>query len=251
MAKYDKPTWQLMQDMADALLSSPEAVISKDQVHEWFRTKYPLLKRGTIDAHLSRMSTNVPVRVHYGVKRPGPDDLLYRIDTKLFRRYNQQSDPAPIYELGETSLPVSTAEVEEDAIPIGPGETEFAYESDLRDYLARNLSLVEGGLTLYRDEGITGIEFPVGGRFIDILAVDSSGAFVVLELKVSRGYDRVVGQLLRYVGWIRANLAEEGQQVRGVIIARDITADLRIACAEAKNVELFEYELSLTLTKVS
>ncbi|MFZ4665357.1 MAG: endonuclease NucS domain-containing protein, partial [Prochlorotrichaceae cyanobacterium] len=85
--------------------------------------------------------------------------------------------------------------------------TEFAYESDLRDYLAKNLQVIEPGLMLYEEEGITGVEFPVGGRFIDILAVDSNGDFVVIELKVSRGYDRVIGQLLRYMAWIQKNQA--------------------------------------------
>ncbi len=70
-----------------------------------------------------------------------------------------------------------------------PGE--FAYESDLRDFLAKNLSLLEPGLRLYQDEGITGVEFPACGRFIDILAVDTRENLVVIELKVSRGYDRV------------------------------------------------------------
>jgi RecB family endonuclease NucS len=41
------------------------------------------------------------------------------------------------------------------------------------------------------------LEFPAGDRYIDILAVDAQGSFVVIELKVSRGYDRVIGQLLR------------------------------------------------------
>jgi endonuclease len=42
------------------------------------------------------------------------------------------------------------------------------------------------GLRLYEEEGITGVEFPVGRRFIDILAVDKDGRYVVVELKVSR-----------------------------------------------------------------
>jgi RecB family endonuclease NucS len=78
---------------------------------------------------------------------------------------------------------------------------EFAYERDLQNYLAKNLHRVEPGLRLYEEDEISGIEFPVGGRFIDILAVDNQGNYVIIELKVSkvsRGYDRVIGQLLRY-----------------------------------------------------
>ena len=106
-------------------------------------------------------------------------------------------------------------------------------------------------MRIYEEEGITGIEFPVGGRFIDILAVDAKGGLVVIELKVSRGYDRVVGQLLRYVAWIKKNLAEEGQSVRGFIVAREITEDLLLACSLVPNLELFEYELSLLLQRVN
>ena len=90
--------------------------------------------------------------------------------------------------------------------------------SDLRDYLSKNLQLIEPGLRLYAEEGVSGIEFPAGGRYIAILAQDEAGAWVVIELKVSRGYDRVVGQLLRYVAWIEKHHAEPGQRVRGVIV---------------------------------
>ena len=121
----------------------------------------------------------------------------------------------------------------------------------LRDFLARNLYLLEPGLTLYTDEGITGVEFPVGGRFIDLLAVDTSGDYVVIELKVSKGYDRVVGQLLRYMNWIKMNQADEGQKVRGVIVAKNISEDLRLACAGLPDVALAEYELEVSIRPIS
>ncbi len=126
-------------------------------------------------------------------------------------------------------------------------ESEFAYEKDLQNFLARNLYLIEPGLSLYLEEEITGIEFPVGNRFIDILAVDKDGNYVVVELKVSRGYDRAVGQILRYMAWIRQYQAGEGIKVRGIIIARDISEDLLLACSAIDNVELYEYSLSITL----
>ena len=103
---------------------------------------------------------------------------------------------------------------------------------------------------LFEEEGITGIEYPAGGRNIDILALDRNNDFVVIELKVSRGYDRVVGQLLRYVSWIKKHQAEPKQSVRGIIIAREISDDLLLACEGLSNVELFEYQLSITLNKV-
>jgi RecB family endonuclease NucS len=132
-----------------------------------------------------------------------------------------------------------------------PSPVQFAYETDLRNFLSKNLNLIESGLSLYNDEGINGIEFPACGRFIDLLAVSIENDLVVIELKVSRGYDRVVGQLLRYVGWIKENLAEGDQRVRGVIVARSISEDLQLACGGLPDISLFEYELSVQLSRVS
>ncbi len=100
------------------------------------------------------------------------------------------------------------------------------------------------------EEDINGVEFPVGNRYIDILAVDSSNNYVVIELKVSRAYDKVVGQLLRYMGWIKKHHAEPNQSVRGIIIAREISNDLLLACSGLANIDLYEYNLSVTLNNI-
>ncbi|MFM4777008.1 endonuclease NucS domain-containing protein [Aeromonas veronii] len=127
---------------------------------------------------------------------------------------------------------------------------EFAYEHDLRDYLAKNLHIIDPSLKLYLDDGITGVEFPVGGRYIDILATDGAGDYVVIELKVSKGYDQVVCQLLRYTSWIKKNHAEPRQNVRGIIIAKQISEDLKLACSEVPSVSLYEYSLSVEVMKI-
>jgi len=82
------------------------------------------------------------------------------------------------------------------------------------------------------------------------LALDSDGSLVVIELKVSHGYDRVVGQLMRYMAWIGKNQADDNQRVRGVIVARDISNDLLLATLLLEDVQLFEYQLSLSLKQV-
>lgn len=170
---------------------------------------------------------------------------------KSFRLYDSTSDPYPIYVSSKGVIHEGDAEIlidpsDENVI----GDNEFAYEKDLQNFLVKNLGLIEPGLILYRDEGISGIEFPVGNRAIDILALDTNKNYVIVELKVSRGYDRVVGQILRYMAWIRKYQAEVNQKVRGIIIAREITEDLILACSETQNVELFEYSLSVSLKKI-
>jgi RecB family endonuclease NucS len=131
------------------------------------------------------------------------------------------------------------------------GSSQFALEKDLQRYLSDNLHIIEPGMTLFQDEDISGFEYPAGGgRRIDILAKDAGGNFVVLELKVEKGYDRVVGQLLRYMNWVRKELAEPGQRVRGIIVCRTMSEDLILACSSIKDVELFEYRLQVTVKKV-
>lgn len=73
---------------------------------------------------------------------------------------------------------------------------------------------------------------------------------MVIELKVSRGYDRVIGQLLRYVAWISNNLAN-GKRVRGVIVASEITDDLKLAASLVKDVKLWQYRISFQLDPVT
>ena len=44
-------------------------------------------------------------------------------------------------------------------------------------------------------------------------------------------------------------MAENGQRVRGIIICKEITDDLLLACNGLDDIELFEYELFLKLHK--
>ena len=241
MAIYDKPVRFLMKEMVDDFSLQEGQEFSKQQVIGWFNEHYPKIKTGTLAAHLIRFSTNAKSRIHHNAKS-SDDDRFFQIDGSHFRLYDSNLDPPPIYEASGIQQEKDDDELQ--------GPTEFAYEADLKNYLAKNLSVIEAGLKLYEDEEIKGIEFPVGGRFIDILAVDSNGKLVVIELKVSKGYDRVVGQLMRYMVWIKKNQAESGQQVRGIIVAREISEDLKLACSLLPDVHQFEYELSLTLKRV-
>ncbi len=80
--------------------------------------------------------------------------------------------------------------------------------------------------------------------------MDKYNNYVVIELKASKGYDRVVGQLLRYVAWIKKKQADAGQSARGVILARQISDDLLLACSELNNVDLYEYQLSVSVQRI-
>jgi RecB family endonuclease NucS len=54
--------------------------------------------------------------------------------------------------------------------------------------------------------GRDGVEYPTAVGPIDILAADDSGAFFVFELKRARSPDHAMGQLTRYMGWVRQTI---------------------------------------------
>jgi endonuclease len=245
MPIYDKPVRLLFYDMVSALGIEKGDILTREAGYRWFHEHYGKIKDGTLAAHFIRMSTNAPSRPYYSASPE--DDLLFQIDAQHFRRYDPTTDPPPIYTLPDDRERGSDSE--EDEVD-GRTSNAFAYERDLQNYLAQNLHLIEPGMTLYEEEGITGLEFPTGSRRIDILALDQDQNLVVIELKVSRGYAQAVGQILRYIGWIRQNQAYEGQEVRGIIIAREITEDLKLACSEVPQVALYEYQLSVSVQKI-
>jgi hypothetical protein len=122
---------------------------------------------------------------------------------------------------------------------------EFALEAHLRDFLAKNLERIETGLQLYVSPERNGVEFPVEGGRMDLLAVDGNGKFVVIELKLSQGRNKTLGQLLYYMGWVDKNLGKE--PCRGFIIASDITSELSIAAARAPGVSLAKYRMNFAI----
>lgn len=137
--------------------------------------------------------------------------------------------------------------------PDSDRETVFELEWQLRDFISHNiesLKLEGKPLRLYVDShGREGIEYRTGVGPIDILALDSDHSFVVFELKRGRVADRAIGQISRYMGWIKKNLAQ-GKMVKGVIVAKSISSNLRHAVVAVPNVSLFEYEVAFTLNQI-
>lgn len=127
----------------------------------------------------------------------------------------------------------------------------FAYETDLRDYLAKNLSVLEPGMTLWSvPDGQNAVEFAVDDnhRRIDILAKDERGVPVVIELKVNRGHEKVIGQALYYRECIKSKL--NMSKARIVIVAREISQELRVASKGISDIALCEYRISMILTRL-
>ena len=129
----------------------------------------------------------------------------------------------------------------------------FAMERHLEDFLVMNWSQTELG-TEYdifeEDDERVGQQYPTDTGPIDILAVSKDGmSLLVVELKKGRASDAVVGQILRYMGFVQEELAEEGQSVKGVIVALDDDQRIRRALAITPSIDFYRYQVRFSLVK--
>ncbi len=70
----------------------------------------------------------------------------------------------------------------------------------------------------------------------------------MVELKRGRASDNVVGQILRYMGYVQ-DLAEAGQKVKGVIIALEDDDRIRRALSMTPDIEFYRYQVTFRLFK--
>lgn len=129
----------------------------------------------------------------------------------------------------------------------------FVLEKHLEDFLVQNWSQTVLGKNydIFKDEGqLVGQQYPSDTGPIDILAISKDKKeLLVVELKKGRISDVVVGQIQRYMGYVKEELAEEGQVVRGVIVALEDDIRLRRALSVASNIDFYKYEVKFRLEK--
>jgi restriction system protein len=126
----------------------------------------------------------------------------------------------------------------------------FVLEKYLEDFIVSNFhTIFKGQLKMYEDaEGNEGQQYAPSVGPIDILAVEpKSESFVVIEIKKGRPTDAVIGQVLRYMGWVKQNLCTGGQAVKGLIICRDPDPKLSYALEMTTNIDVRYYSVSFKL----
>lgn len=127
----------------------------------------------------------------------------------------------------------------------------FALEKHLEDFLVQNWkkTLLGKKYNIYEVDGeIVGQQFPSDTGNIDLLAISKDGGeILVIELKKGRASDVVVGQIQRYMGYIKEELMEEGQTIRGAIIALEDDLRIRRALSVVDNIDFYKYEVSFKL----
>ncbi len=130
--------------------------------------------------------------------------------------------------------------------------TSFALEEHLEDFLVKNWPHTELGkdYDIYEEDGEKAQQYPTDTGPLDILAISKDKKrLLVVELKKGRASDSVVGQTLRYMSFVRDELAEEGQTVLGMIIAHENDPRIRRALAMTPNIAFYRYQVSFKLVK--
>lgn len=162
----------------------------------------------------------------------------------------------PMHTLAELSEEQFRRVVDLDPLAISeaPSEVEdpsaFVLEKYLEDFIVSNFAgIFKGKLRIFEDaDGNDGQQYGTDIGPIDILATESkSGDFVVIELKKGRPSDQVVGQVLRYMGWVKKNLCSSDQGVRGLVICHDRDPRLSYALEMMDNIDVRYYSVSFQL----
>lgn len=127
----------------------------------------------------------------------------------------------------------------------------FAMEKHLEEFLAQNWKHTELGKTykIYEEDGeLLGKQYQTDVGIIDILAISKDKkTFLVVELKRGRVSDMVVGQALRYMGYVKDMVAEPNQDVKGVIIGLEDDLKLQRALSVTPNIDFYKYKISFKL----
>jgi hypothetical protein len=254
------PVWQLVREASEHFARE----VTYAELKQFIWSKHPDVNDGTLNCQITICSVNHPSRIHYPEnKKPrlctSQYDFLYNTGRGRVAPYDRERHG--VWEIGkgddgslivrmnqepstETTTPTTVSEEQASV---------FALESHLRDYLAKNLSsIADFGIPLRvftSNDGRDGVEFQTDVGPIDILAQASNGDFYVFELKLGRGQDAALGQILRYMGWVFEHLAE-GAKVYGIVLAADISEKLRYAVTQVPSVKLIEYELRFAIKSV-
>jgi hypothetical protein len=241
---YDRPVRELMREAANQL-SSPTR---PNEIISWFEREYPLVKRTTVVAHIKGLTANDRNRHHYSVSRYEP--ILIWTSNGFLDHY----DPDTHLEDEESGTDEEEGGGDhrgEGTLPVTPAVAEFVLETHLEEFLLGNWDSVDWGRPLRIWESADGamghqMSTPVGR--LDLLCVDTStNALVVVELKRGHSADRVIGQVARYMGWVEAHIAADGQSVEGVVVAHEHDDRLRYAAAAVPSLTILTYHVAFQL----
>jgi hypothetical protein len=113
------------------------------------------------------------------------------------------------------------------------------YEKEIEDYYVRHIYEI--------DENIEVVSAPTYGRQfsthigpIDILCIDiKTKEYVICELKRGQTSDETVGQLLRYMGWVKKHLETSNKNVRGILVGSEFNEKIDYSLLGIQNDNIY------------
>jgi restriction system protein len=127
----------------------------------------------------------------------------------------------------------------------------FALEEHLEAFLVKNWDKtpLSKEFAIFEEEGEqVGQQYSTDAGIIDILAVSrDKKRILIIELKRGRVSDVVVGQVLRYMGYVREQIAEPNQTVEGVIIGLEDDQKLKWAISSVPAISFYRYKIDFKL----
>ena len=151
--------------------------------------------------------------------------------------------------IGEVPVPAAIVSTDPDI----EDPAEFAMEAHLEEFLVKNWdqTLLGKDFSIYEEDGEpVGQQYATDAGPIDILAISKDRKrLLIVELKRGRASDVVVGQTLRYMGFVKEQIAEQDQIVEGAIIALEDDPKIRWALIAVPTVAFYRYKIRFELLK--
>lgn len=220
------------------VFKSKDQTLTTKQIIDAVQKKYPdKWKDITIRTHTMGCSVNHSSSKWY----PSFPKFLYTVSPGKVRLYDLEKDG----DFNMQSRPPLEEEASTEEVAL---EMTLSLERDLQEYLSRDLTQLEPGLTLFTDEGLAGREVSTEAGKIDILAKDHEDNLVVIELKANKASYGTLGQILSYMASIKNELG--ANRVRGIIVAEDFDKKLSLAVTEVPNVSLAKYNVKFDFAHV-
>jgi len=131
-------------------------------------------------------------------------------------------------------------EITKEDSPIGQGI--FYMEKQLEDFIVDNWNETDLG----KKYDLIDQQYRTDVGIIDILATDKkTKSHVVIELKKNQTNDEVLGQIKKYMGWIKVHKKDDN--VIGIVVAKKFDKKFYYAMQMEKDVYPLEYEVNFKL----
>lgn len=132
-------------------------------------------------------------------------------------------------------------------------DSSFLLEKHLEDFLIANWETTDlsKNYDLIMEEGeLKSQQYQTDIGKIDLLVKNKNNSgYVVIELKKSQTSDDTIGQITRYMGWVKNNLPN-AKSVAGIIIAGGFDKRLKYSLEMVSNIKLLQYKINFSLEEI-